>query len=286
MIRLCVIGNSHMAAYKLGWDVLTSAEKSARHTLSPTFFGAPRDGIRQIEQQSGRLVPTRKDIADNFERLSGGLREINLAEYDAFLLVGLNVSIKRMLRFYKTHFWYGLKPDQERTMVPVSFALDFLAERYSNTLLAETAAKVRSGTNAPIIAVAEPYWASWVREDNGNKPDYGWDEVIRNGDAESLSMMFHKSVTNSLDGSAVFVPQAHETVVDGIMTRPDFNKEASRLITGEGGGTDAAHMNGEFGRAMWQLIARVAIGLDLSAAQKMAEASNANAANDPDREID
>lgn len=278
MIRLCVIGNSHMAAYKLGWDALSAAEDPAGKAISPTFFGAPRDGIRHMKQESGRIVPTRKDIADGFERMSKGQREIRLAEYDAFLLVGLNVSIKRILRFYKTHSWYGLAPDPGRTLVPVHFAQDFLAERYSDTLLVETAAKVREGTNAPIIAVAEPFWASWVREDSGDKPDYGWDAVIRNGDAERLGVMFHQSVAAALDGNAVFVPQAPETVADGIMTRAEFNKEASRLISGEGGGTDAAHMNGEFGRTMWQLIAGVATGMGLSTASQLAGTSTADAA--------
>lgn len=278
MIRLCVIGNSHMAAYKLGWDALTAAEDKVRDALSPTFFGAPRDGIRHIKQESGRIVPTRKDIADGFDRMSKGQREIRLADYDAFLLVGLNVSVKRLLRFYKTHYWYGLKSDPGRTMVPVHFAKHFLAERYADTLLAETAAKVREGTNAPIIAVAEPFWASWVRENSGDKPDYGWDTVIRNGDAERLAVMFHRSVAEALHGHAVFVPQAPETVTEGIMTGAEFNKDASRLISGEGGGTDAAHMNGEFGRAMWQLIARVAKGMGLSTAAQVAGASNAIAA--------
>lgn len=265
MTRLCVIGNSHVAAYKLGWDALAAAGDDTCSTLTPTFFGAPRDGVRHIEREGEYIVPTRKDVAESFARLSNGREQIGLAEYDAFLLVGLNVSIKRILRFYKTHFWYDLKSDQRRTMVPAHFAQEFLTERYSNTLLVETAAKLRAGTNSPIIAVAEPFWASSVRQDIGKAKDYGWESVIQNGDSQRLSAMFQKAITLSLKDIAIFVSQAPETIEDGIMTSSDFNKEASKLISGEGGATDAAHMNGKFGQVMWKRVAREILDFGLSA---------------------
>lgn len=258
MIRLCVMGNSHLAAFKLGWDALVKDNDPTARALSPVFFGAPRDAMRHVRQEDGRIIPTRKDVPESFERMSGGQREIRLADYDAVLLVGLGVSIKRILRFYKTHYWYGMPPDPERTLVSRRFAQDFLTDRYGSTLLAETAEKVRQGTAAPILAVAEPFWASWVREDVGGKSDYGWDKAIRAGDGERLGEMFRTTVCASLAGWATFVPQPSETIEHGILTRAEFNKEASRLISGEGGGTDAAHMNGDFGRAMWPLIAATA----------------------------
>jgi hypothetical protein len=63
--------------------------------------------------------------------------------------------------------------------------------------------------------------------------------------------MYCACAAGALRGLAAFVAQAPGTVEDSILTRARFNKDASRLISGEGGGTDAAHMNGDFGRAMW-----------------------------------
>lgn len=260
MIRLCIIGNSHMAAYKLGWDMLVAAGDPVTRQIRPVFFGAPRDGIRQVTQEGGRIIPIRKDIAEGFERTSGGQREIRLADHDAVLLLGLGVSVKRILRLYKTHVWHGLAPDPARVMVPTRFVRDFLTERYGSTLMGETADKVRQGRDMPMIAVAEPFWASWARENSGDKPDYGWDAAIRAGDSGLLGQMFHETVAASLAGRAGLVPQAEETVEHGILTRAEFNKDASRLISGEGGGTDAAHMNGAFGAAMWPRLAAALSG--------------------------
>lgn len=41
--------------------------------------------------------------------------------------------------------------------------------------------------------------------------------------------------------------------------QPSFppRQDASRLITGEGGGTDASHMNAAYGQAVWAAVGRV-----------------------------
>jgi hypothetical protein len=245
-MRLCIIGNSHLAALKLGWDAL--AEKP---DLQPTFFGAPSDGMRHLRAEGGRLIPKRRDIAEHFARMSGR-EDIRLDDYDAFLLVGLNVSIKRILRFYKTHAWAGLKGISGKVLVPPGFARDFLTERYGDTLMGLMAGQL---AGRRVLAVAEPFWAEWIRKGAPDTPDYGWEAAISAGDGPRIGAMFAATVDASLPAHAQFLPQPERTVAHGIMTASDFNKEASRLITGEGGGTDAAHMNADFGKALWPGVA-------------------------------
>lgn len=253
MTRICVIGNSHVAAIKLGWDALVAAHDPLTEALTPTFFGAPSDGVRHIRLQDGALVPKRKDIAEHFQRM-GGADRIRLAEFDAFLLIGLSVSIKRILRFYKSHAWVGLKGVEGKVLVHPAFARDHLAERYSETILGHTARMIRQGSDRPILAMAEPHWAEWIRHGAPDTPEYGWDRAILAGDGAEMAAMFAASVADSLAGHALFLPQPPHTVAEGITTAAAFNKDASRLITGEGGGTDAAHMNAGFGQAIWQAV--------------------------------
>ncbi|MCB6176731.1 hypothetical protein LHP98_01135 [Rhodobacter sp. Har01] len=253
-MRLCVIGNSHLAALKLGWDALSRAGDPAWAKVTPVFFGAPRDGMRQVRLDDGCIVPARKDIGEQFALMSGGQTRIRLGDYDGFVLVGLNVSIKRILRLYRTHLWYGLADDPRKTLLHSGVATDFLTERYGSTLLVQTAALLRGAVSAPIVALAEPFWASWVRAERDAKPDYGWDKAISAGDAAALAGMFRSTVTAALAPHASFVPQPPQTVEDGILTAAPYNKDASRLISGDGGGTDAAHMNGAFGAALWPLL--------------------------------
>jgi hypothetical protein len=252
VIRLCVIGNSHLAAYKLGWDALKAA--SATPPVQPVFFGAPRDGMRRVKLSGGVITPTRADIGDHFRRMSGGLGEIRLADYDAFLLIGLGASVKRVMRFVRGHGWFGLSENPARTLVPKAFVQEFLAESYATTRLVEMAAMLRPATPAPILAVAEPNWAASAKDGAGDKPDYGWKRAVEAGDGPALGAMFEASLGAALAPHATFVPQAAQTVEDGILSADAYNTHASRLISGEGGGSDAAHMNGKFGQAMWPVI--------------------------------
>jgi len=253
--RLCVIGNSHIAALKLGWDALVAEAAPDWAEIAPTFFGAPSDGMRHVTLEDGALVPTRAKIADHFRQISGGYDRIPLAGFDAFLLVGLNVSSKRILRFYKNHAWVGLGGTEGKGLVHPAFAADFMTERYGSTNMVDHARRIAEATGKPVLAVAEPHWASWARKAPEGTADFGWDKALSAGDGAAIGEMFVRAVTAALAPHAIFVPQPAHTVEEGVMTRAKYNKEASRLITGEGGGTDASHMNADYGRAVWQALA-------------------------------
>ena len=248
MTKVCVIGNSHIAALKLGWDLLVAQGQAP--DLAPTFFGAPSDGVRHIRAEGGALVPKRDDIAGHFTTMAGKDRII-LDDYDLFFLVGLNISVKRILRFYKTHAWVGLKGTEGKVLVHPGFARDFLTERYGDTLMGVTLAHL---AGRKVVAMAEPFWAEWIRGGAPETAEYGWDRAILAGDGPALGAMFRQTVAAALPG-ARFLPQPEATVAHGITTANAFNKDASRLISGEGGGTDAAHMNADFGAALWPALA-------------------------------
>jgi hypothetical protein len=254
-LRLCVIGNSHVAALKLGWDRLIAEGIPGWDDVTPVFFGAPSDGMRHVALQDGALVPTRQKITGHFRQLSGGYDRIDLQAFDAFVLVGLNVSSKRILRFYKGHAWVGLNGTTGKALLHPAFAAAFLTERYGTTQLVEHARKIAEVSGRPVLALAEPHWAEWARAAPEGTADYGWDKAITAGDGAALGALFEQAVAAALAPHAVFVPQPAQTIADGVTTRAAFNKEASRLISGEGGGTDASHMNAEFGLALWQAMA-------------------------------
>lgn len=252
--RLCVVGNSHIAALKLAFDRARDAGGSVLESAEITFFGAPRDGLRHVTQEDGVIHPGRKGVRENFLRISGGMDQIRLADFDAFLLVGLNVSIKRLLRFYLTHAWPQLSGRAGKVVVHPRFAQEFLAERYADTLMVDLAAKIRSAVDRPVFAVAEPHWSAAARH-AAKGPNYGWDAAISAGDAPALAQAFLGAVTQALQPHVQFLPQPPETVEASILTRDEFNSGASKLITGDGGQTDASHMNAAYGTAVWSSVA-------------------------------
>lgn len=96
MRRLALLGNSHLAAWKLGWDEI--GESFAN--ISITFFAANGDRLTDFRVAGDRLLITDKSIADLVELTSGGKREIVAADYDAFGIVGLNFGISAVSALY------------------------------------------------------------------------------------------------------------------------------------------------------------------------------------------
>ncbi|MCU0827778.1 MAG: hypothetical protein MUE52_10315 [Tabrizicola sp.] len=251
-LRLCVIGNSHIAALKLGWEAAKA--KGVQPDVRPTFFGAPRDGMRHVALSNGCLIPGRKDIVEFFKLISGGQDRIRLSDYDAFLLTGLNISSKRILRLYKTHAWVGLNGTAGKVVVHPAFAQDFLAERYAETRMIDLASQIRATVQAPILTVAEPHWAEWARTSR-EVANFGWGAAVAAGDGAAIGHLFHRAVEAAVAPYGTYVRQPEDTVLDGILTRAEYNKDASKLITGEGGGTDASHMNAAYGERVWSALA-------------------------------
>jgi hypothetical protein len=260
VLRLCIIGNSHIAAIKLGWEQVVSESPADWQDIAPVFFGAPQDSLRHLRLEAGSLVSRKKDVTDHFVRMSGGRDRITLGDYDAFLLVGLSVSSKRILRFYRAHAWVGQGGVAGKTLVHPGFAAEFMAERYADTRMVSMAALIAGAVDKPIIAIAEPHWATWAREGKEGVANYGWDAAIQAGDGPGIGAVFRQAIAAALQPHAIFVPQPDETVEDGILTRAAFNKDASRLITGEGGGTDASHMNAAYGAALWPGVRTALLG--------------------------
>jgi len=91
-IKICVIGNSHIASLKLGWDRIGRDFP----TLELTFFGARGYRMEQLQTQGEKLVPQTKALKQILAHTSGSAGEINLPKYHACLVYGLFLRLPKM----------------------------------------------------------------------------------------------------------------------------------------------------------------------------------------------
>ena len=89
MKRVCVLGNSHLAAVKLGWN-----QRAAAHPdLHCDFFGAPKNGMAEVAFEDGLIVPQNEAVRAAFAMTSGGRESVQLRDYDCVVAVGLGFSM-------------------------------------------------------------------------------------------------------------------------------------------------------------------------------------------------
>jgi hypothetical protein len=96
-IRVGIIGNSHANALKLGWEGAADVTRA----FEPTFLLA-QAGKLALRTEGSRLVAA-EGISPEVAQVSGGLTAIDVAEYDAFLVVGLLLRFRSVVEIYRTH---------------------------------------------------------------------------------------------------------------------------------------------------------------------------------------
>lgn len=223
-MRLCVIGNSQLAALRLGWDVV-----AAEHDwLRPTFFGAGAARMAGLQQQGTQLIPDSPSLARRLAHTAGGLSRIELAEYDAVLLVGLNYNLPALL--------------DPRLSTAVREAA--ILGGFAATLCGRVLHQVRAACPAqPIHLMPNPQRrraaGTPVRRDRG-------DPAARLAMVEPVLAASHAPLAMVGQPAATLTPEGHTADTYGIA--------AVGLDLGDGprlkGPDDLSHMNAAYGTAV------------------------------------
>lgn len=91
--RLCLLGDSHLAAPKEFW----SDEEHDGYGVSPTFIPGVRDTLTRLEAKDGLLHPTDEETREIFA-FWGGAETLDPARFDGFALIGLGLRFQVALR--------------------------------------------------------------------------------------------------------------------------------------------------------------------------------------------
>ena len=90
-LRVCIIGTSHLACLKLGWDKI----KDQFPDDEVVFFGAPGGLLRHLRANNGKLISIDRKLTRSLAFTSGGASEIDPTAYDAIVLFGLHLKLPR-----------------------------------------------------------------------------------------------------------------------------------------------------------------------------------------------
>lgn len=96
MMRIALLGNSHLYGWKRAWNSLGRAYPE----VDLVFFAARGAQLECCEPQGDRLVFKREEIARWIEVTSGGRRELVVADYDALCVVGLGCGVRAVTALY------------------------------------------------------------------------------------------------------------------------------------------------------------------------------------------
>ncbi len=264
-IKIAVLGNSHLASAKTGWEQIK--DRYPGHAL--TFFGAPKDMMNDLELAEDVLRPQTNRLRNKLRRSSDGLEAILLPSYDAFILYGLEFGARRVIQLYRTHRptsfeWREPLPrllPMERCPDSVQMVSERLFDQAVMAGLRDSMGfrlteQVVGATGAPTCLVAAPGFSEAVL-DSGD-----WDGILGSDDCARLSQRFQRLAKATCPQGAQLILPRKDLTAYGL-----FTKRNAALNTAADGTPDFAHAAADYGAAMLQhALASLAEAPDMRAA--------------------
>lgn len=240
-MKLCVIGNSHLAAFRIG---LTKAP-DLFPDLDVEFFGAKGVGLKALRVRDGRMVARSPKISEQLSMTSGGKTSIDPKAYDAFLIVGLNAGAASLMKCARRHRTVQMVAKSTPSHLVSDAMFDIAArELLEGAVFLQVVDQLRQiVADRPIVVAANPC-PSW--DIVAAEPD-PWADADLVG-PRLAAIWEEKKRKVSADLGVEFVEQPDETLKNGFFTREEFAHGSVRLrLTAEHEDGEFNHMNADYG---------------------------------------
>ncbi len=244
MSRVCIIGNSHLGAFKLALDGEDIPGVTERFEFDT--FGSIRASLSQTKIEGDRLVPQRKNVTENFRRTSGGQTDVHLSSYSAFILAVRNSPYWIRPYLYDTN----LGPVSEAAISAIHHA--FLDD-WSIDLARHIA---QAAPNAQVFFLGRPLNSEkdFLARRLNSQLD-GPDNVAASVAKDTLLLRMARIIKQSPlpDNMRLIRPPDHMLAANRLFTLAKYSRGAEKADTGlkqvfkE---DDTQHMNGAYGAGM------------------------------------
>jgi hypothetical protein len=220
-MRICVLGNSHVACLKLAWDEL----RVDYPKTSLTFFADRQNGLAGLTPKGSALVPSNEALSAAIGYTSGGQTTVETEDYDVFLVCGLNLYLPRL----DCRLSSAVVRAANRDCLPAS--LNF-----------RVAQKLRAVTSKPVHLAHCPQRAYTPK-------------TCADRNSMSYGRVFKFAFEVAEERGLKLNIQPLRTLEDGWSTRLAYSRGSTRLAIDDEiapdaahSKTDTAHMNVDFGR--------------------------------------
>jgi hypothetical protein len=260
-MRVCVIGDSHLAAIKVGRD---KVEQNGGDSLLPSFFGARSQLMRDLKAEGTALVPASAQLHDDMKLLSAGKASIEVADYDAFVIVALGFNIRRIIPWLLGRFVTVEYRSHSSNVSLVSDDCLLAAAKgiLSDTIAVRTMDMILGIARKPVVLVPQPLPAERLLQVPAQRNIFP--DMIARGNAEFGYRLFRDAAAEIMRERGIEIEQPGETRTQHILTKNEFSVGSVRLtgtLESQHAENDFGHMNAEFGVHVWRKLAPALQGL-------------------------
>ncbi len=219
MIRIALLGNSHLENWKRAWNSLGKAYPDVEFV----FFAAPGAQLECCEPQGDRLVFKNEDVARWIETTSGGRRELFPADYDALCVVGLGCGVRTVAGLY-SRWRADAHKGQEGRFQLVSDACfqDTLGDRLNASSAMAIVGKLRQITDKVIWLAPTPAPSEIIL--TLDKSPEGIEMAAAATDAPSLRAAYDEACRRLADENLIVLEQPKATLATPLLSKKEYRR--------------------------------------------------------------
>jgi len=241
--KICIIGDSHTGAFKLGWESI----KNEFPHVEITFFAVGSGAMRHLKCKNSRLYFKQPRLAERLGLL-GFPTEIDVTEYDIFLVVGMMNLLHPLILFQREHSLPGQSENSARQYVSEEMYIDAWQERFRSAPMDNVLSALHKAGVRNSYIIFKPLISNEITERPNSLARAYSDLMNEEADGNRLWSIVERSMKGVL-GENNYIPQPAETTVSGLLTQERYSAGSTRLRSDQEqhDDEDIKHMNGEYG---------------------------------------
>ncbi len=240
MRSLCIIGDSHIGAIKLGW----SAAGIGFPKWTVTFYGSVGNALESMIARDGVLTSDDEAVLDYFHKTSGISRSgIKPDKYDAIAVVGLGLSTHTLSKLYLHHRLLRFATDETEVISQACHDACIRAA-IEDTLCFQIARTLRTMSHVPVWMVPVPQ--SSIAIVDRPSPEHPW---LSN--PEMMAVLYRSVLAQTAAIASaenlMFFRQPEATLVHDCYTALEYARDGVGAFGVVKPKQDPFHMNGMYG---------------------------------------
>ncbi len=219
MIRIALLGNSHIDNWKRAWNSLGRAYPD----VDLVFFAAPGTQLECCEPQGDRLVFKSEEVTRWVEVTSGGRRELVAADYDALCIVGLGAGVRAVTSLYSGWRADSHKGKQGRfQLVSDACFQDAVTDRLNASPAMTLVGRLRQITDKAIWLAPTPAPSEIVL--TLDKSPEGIEMAAAATDAPSLRAAYDEACRRLAVENLILLEQPKVTLASPLLSKKEYRR--------------------------------------------------------------
>lgn len=248
MRRVCVIGNSHIAAIKQAWDILSPEYPE----LEMAFFASGGMRLKALKAIDGKLIPSTKYLANRVYSNTGA-NSIDPNQYDMFILAALGYGLTQIIFTAIDYRSDSMNTGQSsyKHLVSDECFKEAAIGKLDSMAVTSVLRELRSLSDKPIVLLAQPLPSA--RKLHRDKTGH-FKDLLNYGDKlMDIWKDYGRKLSKEYDVKIIYQPEV--TVKEKFFTRGKFSGgvHLSKKLddyTRPAPKADMHHMNADFGKLM------------------------------------